>query len=153
MKSTKWITMAAVVTLTASLAVAAPHEGGKRGRHGKGGGEIGERLAQKLHLTEAQQAQVKSLQTSFREQNQEFFQSSQETRKAFREARRANDTAKLAQLEPAMEAQRAQFKSLREAHMQQLLTILTPEQRTQFAAMKAEREARRGNKQRGGERF
>jgi len=153
MRKTKWITMAAVVALSASLAVAAPHEGGKRGRHGKGGGEFGQRMAEKLNLTEAQQAQIKSLQQGFREQNKPFFESTQETRKAFREAKRANDTARLEQLKPAMEAQRAQFKSLRDAHEQQILTVLTPEQRTQFAAMKAERQERRGTRQHGGERF
>src|ERR1700732_196018 len=67
MKTSKWLAAVGVLTLTASLAVAAPHEGKGEGQHGKGG--ISERMAQKLNLTDAQKAQVKTLHENFRAQN------------------------------------------------------------------------------------
>lgn len=147
MKTTKWVTIAAAMTLTASLAFAAPHQGGKMGRHGRGArAAISHRMAEKLNLTDAQREQIRTLRSGFREQNKAFFESSRAARKEFREAKRANDTAKLEQLKPAMEAQRAQFKELRTAHQQQILAVLTPEQRTQFEALKAERAERRGKR-------
>lgn len=146
MKTTKWITMAAVVTLTASLAFAAPHGrgmGGKRGRHGQ---EFGERMAAKLNLTDAQKQQIRDVQTSFREKNKAIFESAHALRKELREAKNAGDTAKLESLKPAMETQRAQMKQLHDAQRQQILALLTPEQRTQWEALKAEREQRRSER-------
>jgi protein CpxP len=147
MKSTKWITMAAALTLSATMAVAAPHGGGKH--HKRGGEMMGPRVAAKLNLTDAQKQQIRDLHKSFREQNKATFENAREARKAFREAKKANDTARMEQVKPAMEAQRAEFKQLRDARRQQLLSILTPEQRTQFEAMKAEREQRRGQRGHG----
>lgn len=150
MKTTKWVTIAAAMTLTASLAFAAPHQGGKAGRHGRGTrATIGQRMADRLNLTDAQRNQIRTLQSSFREQNKAFFASSRTARKEFREAKRANDTAKLEQLEPAMEARRTQFRELRAAHRQQVLSVLTPEQRAQFESLKAQRAERRARRSRG----
>lgn len=156
MKTTKWMTMAAVVTLSASLAFAAPHPGGKGGKrgmhgmHGRDGQMMGQRMAPKLNLTEAQQQQIRDLQNGFRENNKAFFQSTRETRKQIREAKKAGDTAKIESLKPTLDAQREQMKQLRTAQQQQIVALLTPEQRTQWEAMKAEREQRRA--QRGGHR-
>lgn len=148
MKKTKWMTMAAVVTLSASLAFAAPHEGfkGKGGKRGRHGAEFGQRMAEKLNLTDAQKQQIEAINKGFRENNKAAFEGARELRQQFREARKANDTAKLDALKPQMEAQRTQMKQLREAHQAQILAVLTPEQRTQWEALKAEREARRGEK-------
>src|SRR5688500_17083225 len=110
MRKTKFFTMAAVVTLSATLAVAAPRGGEGKGRHGgkygRGGQEFSQRFAQKLNLTDAQQQQIRVIQESFKERHQAFFESSKATRQQFREARKANDTARLEALKPAMEAQR-----------------------------------------------
>ena len=144
MKTTKWITMAAVVTLSASLAFAAPHDGFGRGKHRREGHAFGERMAAKLNLSEAQQQQIRELNKSFRETNQAFFENARELRKELREARKANDTAKLESLKPQLETQRTQMKQLHDAHQAQILAVLTPEQRTQWEALKAEREQRRG---------
>jgi len=146
MKTTKWITMAAVVTLSASLAFAAPHGpgmGGKRGRHGH---EFGERMAAKLNLTDIQKQQIRDLQQSFRQKNKAVFENAHALRKEFREAKKADDTAKLESLKPAMEAQREQMKQLHDAQQQQILALLTPEQRTQWEVLKAEREQRRSER-------
>ncbi|HEY0159487.1 MAG TPA: Spy/CpxP family protein refolding chaperone [Thermoanaerobaculia bacterium] len=146
MKSTKWMTMAAVLTLSASLAIAAPH-GGKGGRGGKHGrGEMGARLFEKLNLTDAQKAQIRTIHENFRAQNKAFFESSRTTFEQFREAKKANDTARVEALKPAVERNREQMKKLRDQQRQQVLTVLTPEQRTQWEALKGEREARRGDR-------
>lgn len=150
MKAGKWITAAAVLTLSTSLAVAAPHGGGHGMRHGgKGRGEMGAHFAKKLNLTDAQKAQVKEINESFREENKAFFEQMRQTRTDFRAAKQASDTARLEALKGTMQAQRAQMKQLREQHVQRLLTTLTPEQRQEWEKMKAEREARRGERGRG----
>lgn len=146
MKTTKWMTMAAVVTLSASLAFAAPHQGGKFGKRGRHGQEFGQRMAAKLNLTDAQKQQIRDLNKSFRENNKAVFESAHALRKEFRDAKRANDTAKLESLKPQMETQRAQMQQLRDAQQAQILAVLTPEQRTQYEALKAEREQRRAER-------
>jgi periplasmic protein CpxP/Spy len=146
MNKTKWMTMAAVVTLSASLAIAAPHGGMKGGRHGRDGQGFGQRMAEKLNLNDAQQQQIRDLQKSFRENNKQVFENARALHQEFRAAKEAGDTAKLESLKPQMEAQRAQMKQLHDAQQQRLLSVLTPEQRTQWEALKAEREQRRGER-------
>ena len=144
MKKKNWITMAAVLALSTSLAVAAPHGGGKGGHRGRGANI--EKMAEKLNLTADQKARLQSLQQSFRDQNKATFEASRETFQQYREAKKAGDTAKMQALQPAVDAQRAQMQQLHQQHEQQILTILNAEQRAQFLAMKAERESRGGRK-------
>ena len=152
MKKAKIITMAAALTLSATMAVAAPHGGGKGGKfggHGRGhrGAALSPRLAEKLNLTDAQKQQLEAIQKGFRDNNAQTFANAKELRKQFREAKQANDTAKLESLKPALEAQRTQFRQLREARQQQILAVLTAEQRAQLEAFKAERKQRRSEQQ------
>jgi periplasmic protein CpxP/Spy len=144
MNTKKWISMAAVVTLSATIAVAAPHEGGGKrgGRHGRGG-EFGQRLAAKLNLTDAQQQQLRAQRESFKERNKAFFETTKVTREQFREARKANDTSRLEALKPTLQAQREQMKQLRQQQHEQFLAILTAEQRAQLESLKAQRGERR----------
>jgi Spy/CpxP family protein refolding chaperone len=147
--SKKWLTTAAVVALSGTLAFAAPH-GGQGGKHGHGkGGEFGERFAQKLNLSTAQQQQIKDIEKSFREENKAFFQSARDTREQMKAAKEAGDTARFEQLEGTAQSQHAQMKSLRDAQMQRIDAILTPDQRAQLQALKAERAARRGERGEG----
>lgn len=151
-KQSKWITAAAVLGLSASLAVAGTSFGEGRGYgHGRHGmHDRGERLASKLNLTDAQKEQWKAIRQASREQNAAFFQQSHQTMKDFREAKKAGDTAKAESLKPTLESQRAQMKQIRQAQEQQFMSILTGEQRTQFETLKAERAAKhaeRRNKQ------
>ena len=143
MNKMKWMTMAAAVMLTASLAFAAPHEGMRGGKRGRHGGEFGERMAAKLNLTDAQKQEIRDLNQSFRENNRSFFESAHSLRMELREAKQANDTAKLESLKPQLEAQRDQMKQLHEAQRNRILAVLTPEQRAQLDALKAERRQRR----------
>lgn len=142
--NTKWITMAAAVTLSATMAFAAPHDGrgGKFGGH-RGRGEFGPRIAKQLNLSEAQQAQIKDIRKSFREQNKAFFESSRETFRELRAAKEANDQARIDALKPALDANREKMQQLRAEEKAQILAILTPEQRAQYEALKAERGTRR----------
>ena len=144
MNSKKWITGAAILAVSASLAFAAPNEGKGWGGHGKGrGGMWGEKFAQKLNLTDAQKQQVRDLNNSFFQDNKAFFESFRQTMQDYRAAKQANDQAKLDALKPTIESQRAQMKQLHEAQEQKILSILTPDQRAQYQALKAERDARR----------
>jgi len=143
----QWTTVAAVLALSTSLAFAAPHEG--KGGHRRGHGQqFGQHFAEKLNLTDAQKQQLQDVRKNFREQNKAFFDSSRETFKQFREAKKAGDTARVEALKPAMEQQWAQMKQLRDQEKQQVLALLTPEQRTQWEAMKAERQSHRGEHKR-----
>ena len=140
MKKSKWITAVAVLAFGTTLAFAGPgHEGGKHGRKG----EMGARLAQKLNLTDAQQAQLKDIQKSFRAANEPFFTSFRQNMKDFRAAREAGDTAKADALKATLESQRAQMKQLRATQEQQIASILTVEQKAQWDAMKAEHGGRK----------
>lgn len=148
MNNKKWMTAAAVLALSTTVAFAAPHEGGRMGghRHGKRG-MFSARLAEKLNLSDAQKQQIKDIKKASFEANKPLFQTSRDLRKQFHEAKKANDTAKVESLKPQMESQRAQFKQIREAEMARILNVLTPDQRSQFEALKAERQQRRQNRQ------
>ena len=141
----KLITAVAVVTLGAAMAFAVPHEGFGGGRHGRGA--FGEKLAQKLNLTDAQKQQVADIRKSTHEQNAAFFESARNTKKEYFAAKKANDSAKLESLKPAVEANRAQMKQIREAEMQKIASILTPEQKATWDKLKAEHAARHQHEQ------
>ncbi len=145
----KWFaTTAAVFALSSTLAFAAPHEGGKRGgHHGRHGAFGGARIAEKLNLTAEQKAQLQAQRESFKQQNAAFFKDSRETFKAYREAKKNNDTATQQSLQPKVDAAKAQMKSLRQSQRQQFLSILTAEQRAQLDAMKAARKDKRNHQQ------
>lgn len=149
MKNSKWMTMAAVVTLTATMAVAAPHEGGRHGKFAgkRGRAAFGARFAEKLNLSDAQKEQIRTIRKDFREQNKAFFESSRDTFRDFRNARKAKDTARIDALKPQLDANRERFRTLHEQLEQQIVSVLTPEQRSQYDAMKAERKARRAERQ------
>jgi Spy/CpxP family protein refolding chaperone len=141
--TSKWITAAAVVGLSATLAFAGTgmgegHGHGFKGRHHHQFGK----LASKLNLTDAQKDQWKAIRKSSHEQNAAFFQQSHQTMQEFRAAKKAGDTAKADSLKATMQSQRAQMKQIRAAENEQFSKILTAEQSAQYQALKAERAAR-----------
>src|SRR5438874_2733587 len=143
MRMNKWLTAAAIMAVSASLAIAMPQEEGKGwGGHRGHRGAMSEKLAQKLNLTDAQKQQVRDLDKAFHQDNKAFFESTRQTRQELRAAKEANDTAKLNSLKPTVDSQMAQMKQLRDAQDAKILSILTPDQQTQFKALKAEREAK-----------
>lgn len=140
----KTLTTLAVFALGASLAIAAPQaQNGNPGwqGHGHHRGMMSEQLAQKLNLTDAQKAQIRDLNKAFREQNKAFFESARATFKEYRAAKKANDTAKMQQLQPTVDANRAQMKQLREAQRAKISSVLTPEQRTQLEQLRAQHQS------------
>ncbi len=138
----KTITTLAVFALGASLAIAAPQaQNGTWQGHGHHRGMMSQKMAEKLNLTDAQKAQIRDLNKQFREQNKAFFESARATFKEYRAAKQANDTAKLQQLQPAVDANRAQMKQLREAQRAKIESVLTPEQRTQLEQWKAQHQS------------
>jgi protein CpxP len=140
----KMITAVAIVALSSTLAMASPYGGGGEG-HGRGGrhGQMDQKFAEKLNLSDAQKQQIRDMRHSFRDQNKAFFDSVRATREQLRAARQSGDTAKAQQLAAQAEGQRAQMQELRKAEHEKMLTILTPEQRTQLEQMKADRQAKR----------
>jgi len=145
----KTISAVAVLALGATLAFAGLHEGKGHGRHGKGGGfELSGKMAEKLNLTDAQKQQINDLNKNFKDQNAAFLESFRQTMTDVREAKKANDTARLDALRPTVESQKAQMKQLRDAQHQRVLSVLSAEQRTQLEAFKAERESRREKRDR-----
>jgi len=137
-----------VTLLGATIAFAAPHDGGEGFRHGHGkhGAAFSEKLAQKLNLTDAQKAQIKAIKQESREQNKAVFEQNHATMKEFWAAKKANDTAKMESLKPAVEAARAQMKQLRAAEEAKFASVLTAEQNAQWQQLKAQREARHRNR-------
>ena len=136
---------AAVLALSTTLVFAGPRGGhGGHGRHGKG--ELGAKFAQELNLTENQQRLIADIRKNTRLQSKELFEQSRDTMRAAREARKANDSAKLDSLKPALETQRAQMKQLRDAEERQILSVLNADQKVAYEKLKAERKAKHENR-------
>ena len=141
------ITGVAVLALGASLAIAATQQDNTWGGHHGKRGEMSQRFAQKLNLTDAQKQQLAAIHKSFREENATFLAQFRQTKKDFHAAKQAGDQAKIDALKPAVESNRAQMKSLRQAQEQKVLAILTPDQQAQYQALKAARAARHQSKE------
>jgi periplasmic protein CpxP/Spy len=135
----KFATAVAVTLMGASLAMAAPNQGGWKGHHH---GVFGKKLAEKLNLTDAQKAQVKDIVKASRQENKAFFESARATFKDYRAAKQANDTAKMDALKPTIDANRAQMKQIRTAEEAKIAQVLTPEQNAQWQQLKAARAAK-----------
>lgn len=146
--------VAAVLTLSATLAFAGPGEGRKgrhgHGKHGRGG--FGMKFMQELGLTADQQRLIQDIKKNTLAQHKEFFETSRQTMKEAHAARKANDTARLEALEATIESQREQMKQIRASEETQVLSVLTAEQRAKYEALKAERKANRENRGERGNR-
>ena len=144
----KTISTAVALTLGATLAFAGPGEG-KRGSHGEKG-KRGEahmaHLAKKLNLTDAQKAQLEEQNKNFRLSNQARFDTFRDTKRQYREAVQANDTARAEALKATLQVQKGEMQQLRQAQHQALLSILTAEQKAQLEAMKGQHGQRHGGK-------
>lgn len=144
----KTIYTAVALALGASLAFAGPGEG-RRGPLGEHREHRMDRLAEKLNLTDAQKAQIEEQRNNFRASNEARFETHRDTMRQYREARKANDTARADALKQTLELQRGELQQLREAQHQAMLSILTAEQREQLEALKSERREHRGKRNRG----
>ncbi|RVU84387.1 hypothetical protein EOL70_12960 [Leucothrix sargassi] len=119
------------------------HKGGKHKgqRGGHRGGKSMKRIAKKLELTEAQQAQIKT----FREAQKETRQATREAYKALRTEMKALDTtsADYANQVAALADKKANLERTtfiqRSESRQQFLSVLTEEQRAKLDEMKDSR--------------
>ncbi len=121
---------------------------GKRGGKRHGGAHKMQRIAKKLGLTEAQQAEIKTL----REAQKEEHKALREEMKAFREKMKALDTssADYDSQVAALADEKANFERKRfiqkSAARQAFMNVLTEEQRATLKTMKEERKNRRGKR-------
>ena len=128
-----WISTAIVAALGASLVFAQAAQHGERGEHGFMGG----RMAKALNLTDAQQAQIKSIMQAEKPKMQPLMEQLRGDEQQIRDATKATpfDEAKVTSL-AANEAQvRAQMTVERARMQSQIYQLLTPEQRSKADAM------------------
>ena len=101
-----------------------------------------ERYGAQLNLTDAQKKSIDELDAKYQKDNATFFETTQKTMAEYRDARQANDQAKLDALKPKMDEQRAEMTKLRTAHEDEIAKSFTADQKTAWTKIKEEREAR-----------
>lgn len=102
-------------------------------------GERGERVMQRLNLTEAQKTQMKQIREATRAQMDTVLTDAQKSELAAAKQERRRPNLSLT------EAQKTRMKEIREQARQRMEAILTPEQRAQLEQMKQQRQQRRSN--------
>lgn len=137
------LALATALAIGTTAAIAAPHDG--HGRHGQRSHHGEMMMLHKLNLSDAQQASVKQIISTHREQNQASWRALRQQRSAF-ESMTPNQVgyqaaaASLAQAEgQATQARVRQMANLRA----QIYAVLTPAQQAQAATLQAEVQARR----------
>jgi Spy/CpxP family protein refolding chaperone len=130
------LSMFAVASLIVATAAIAQERGSQRNQ------TFTERYAQQLNLTDTQKKQIDDLDKKFQEDNATFLESYQKTMSEYREARQANDTAKIQTLQPKVDSLRTDMMKLRTAHEDKIAATFTDDQKTQWKKIKEEREAR-----------
>jgi Spy/CpxP family protein refolding chaperone len=118
------------------VAVAAMAQEGRRNQ------TFTERYGAQLNLTDAQKKSIDELDQKFQKDNAAFIETYQKTMAELREARDANDQAKLDALKPKVDEQRAQMTKLRTAHEDNIAKSFTADQKAAWTKIKEEREAR-----------
>jgi Spy/CpxP family protein refolding chaperone len=130
------LSMFAVASLIVATAAIAQERGSQRNQ------TFTERYAQQLNLTDTQKKQIDDLDKKFQEDNATFLESYQKTMSEYREARQANDAAKIQTLQPKVDSLRTDMMKLRTAHEDKIAATFTDDQKTQWKKIKEEREAR-----------
>jgi periplasmic protein CpxP/Spy len=129
----------AIAVLGASSLFAAQTSAAGGHRHGR----MGAFLTNYLSLTDAQQAQAKSIFQDARQSAQPIRQQLQQTRRSLRAAVQANNTAQIQQLAAAEGGQVGQLAAIRGAAMAKVYQILTPDQQQKMASLEQARKAAR----------
>jgi Spy/CpxP family protein refolding chaperone len=131
--------LAAAISLVFAFAAVGQDRGSQQGKPNQ---TFTERYGQQLNLTDAQKKQIDEHDKKFQKDNATFLDSYQKTMSEYREARQANDGAKIEALRPKVDSQRAEMMKLRGAHEEKIAAIFNDEQKAQWAKIKEEREAR-----------
>jgi Spy/CpxP family protein refolding chaperone len=126
----------AIVSLIVATAAIAQERGSQRNQ------TFTERYGQQLNLTDTQKKQIDDLDKKFQEDNATFLESYQKTMSEYREARQANDAARIQTLQPKVDSLRTDMMKLRTAHEDKIAATFTDDQKTQWKKIKEEREAR-----------
>jgi periplasmic protein CpxP/Spy len=113
-----------------------PQDPGKRtfgrfhGRHGRGGGDVWQRLS----LTEAQKTQMKQIRESYRERTQSLHQELRAKKQELRQANQGDtfNEALTTQVLTASAALEARLMGERFKMRQEMLALLTPEHKNQL---------------------
>jgi Spy/CpxP family protein refolding chaperone len=126
----------AVVSLIVATAAIAQERGSQRNQ------TFTERYGQQLNLTDTQKKQIDDLDKKFQEDNATFLESYQKTMSEYRDARQANDTAKIQTLQPKVDSMRTDMMKLRTAQEDKIAATFTDDQKAQWKKIKEEREAR-----------
>lgn len=97
-----------------------------------------QQMIQKLNLTEAQQAQMKTLKDSFHEHNKGAIDEMKAKFQQLRALKQSGsaDQAQIDALKTEIKAQREALKPQRQAFRDQMSSILTPEQREKLKTLK-----------------
>lgn len=127
------------------------YRGGGKGMYGNKFDRMGgpgegmriERLAQRLDLTDEQQAQVKEIKDASWEKHQALREKMQNNREAMREAIESDNTASIRSLADQKGDLIAEMSVLRANDRSKIKAVLTPEQQEEFADMKKRRFGRR----------
>jgi hypothetical protein len=134
MNKTRWAILATAISLTIALTAF--------GQQGGQNQTFTQRYGQQLNLTDEQKKQIDEMDAKFQKNNAEFLDTYQKTMAEFREARQANDTAKLDALRPKVGTQRAEMTKLRGAHEDKIAATFNDDQKAQWKKIKEDREAR-----------
>ncbi len=140
MNKTRWSILAAGVSLMLAFSAIAQQGGGPNQT-------FTQRYGQQLNLTDVQKKQIDEMDGKFQKDNATFIESYQKTMAEFREARQANDTAKLDAIRPKVDAARTEMTKLRGAHEEKIAATFSDEQKAQWTKIKEEREARMKERQ------
>ncbi len=135
----KFAAWTAIAVLGASSLFAAQTSAAGGHRHGR----MGAFLTNYLSLTDAQQAQAKSIFQDARQSAQPIRQQLQQTRQSLGAAVQANNTTQIQQLAAAEGGQVGQLAAIRGAAMAKVYQILTPDQQQKMASLEQARKARR----------
>jgi len=101
-----------------------------------------ERYGEQLGLTDTQKTVINDLEKKFDEDHASFLAEFHQTMSDYREARQANDTARLEALKPKMDAQRAEMTKLRGVQEEKIAATFTDDQKAKWSKIKEERAAR-----------
>ncbi len=101
-----------------------------------------ERYGQQLNLTDAQKKTIDELEKKFDQDNAAFLDSYHKSMNEYREARQANDTAKIDALRPKVDSLRAEMTKLRTPQEEKIAATFTDAQKETWKKIKEEREAR-----------
>ena len=101
-----------------------------------------ERYGEQLGLTDTQKKVIDDLEKKFDEDHATFLADYRQTMGEYRAARQVNDQAKIDELKPKVDAQRAEMMKLRSVQEEKIEATFTDAQKAKWSKIKEERAAR-----------